>query len=36
MTNEKAISTIETDESKRIWCGQSRTDLYREVNENDE
>ena len=30
------IVTIETDEGKRIWCGQSRTDLYREVNENDE
>lgn len=29
------IVTIETDEGKRIWCGQSRTDLYREVNEND-
>ena len=30
------IVTIETDEGKRIWCGQSRTDLYREVEENDE
>ena len=30
------VVTIETDEGKRIWCGQSRTDLYREVNENDE
>lgn len=30
---DDGIVTIETEDGKQYWCGQSRTDLYREVEE---
>ena len=31
---DDGIVTIETAEGKRFWCGQSRTDIYRPLEEN--
>ena len=29
------VVTIETADGKRYWCGQDRTDIYREVDNNE-
>ena len=31
---EDGIVTIVTSDGQKIWCGESRTDLYRPVKEN--
>ncbi len=30
---DDGIVTIEADDGKKYWCGQARTDLYRELKE---
>ena len=32
---DDGVVTIETEDGRRLWCGQDRTDIYRPYQENE-